>query len=130
MGTNKTAFQKQMGIRLEQIRQELGISSKDMAEKLNISPGALRSYFRGEILVGTDTIGTLVKVFNVNPAFLYIEDEKEMFLSEKHIYRDDDWNSIQKHLNGYLDISLGLPEDRKKDSLRLLLEIGAQLTEY
>lgn len=126
----RTALQKQMGIRLEQIRQDLGVSVKDMADKLNVSPGALRSYFRGEVLVGTDTIETLVKVYNVNPAFLYIEDEKEMFLAENHICKDDDWNSLQKHLYGYLDITLGLPDDRKKDSLRLLLETGAQLTEY
>ncbi|MCR4928693.1 MAG: helix-turn-helix domain-containing protein [Lachnospiraceae bacterium] len=126
----KTALQKRMGIRLDQIREELGLTVTDMAEKINVSPAALRSYFRGEVLVGTDTLEELVKAFNINPIFLFIEDEKDMFLSDEHIAKDDDWHSLKKHLNEYFHITLGLPEDRRKDSLKLLLEIGAQLTEY
>ncbi|MCR4928948.1 MAG: helix-turn-helix domain-containing protein [Lachnospiraceae bacterium] len=126
----KTALQKQMGIRLDQIREELGLTANDMAAKINVSPAALRSYFRGEVLVGTDTLEELVKVFNINPAYLFIENEKEMFLSDDHICRDDDWHSLQKLLNEYFHLTLGLPEDRRRDSLKMLLEIGAQLTEY
>ena len=126
----KTALQKQMGIRLDQIREELGLTANDMAAKINVSPAALRSYFRGEVLVGTDTLEELVKVFNINPAYLFIENEKEMFLSDDHICRDDDWHSLQKLLNEYFHLTLGLPEDRRRESLKMLLEIGAQLTEY
>ena len=126
----KTALQKQMGIRLDQIREELGLTANDMAAKINVSPAALRSYFRGEVLVGTDTLEELVKTYNINPAYLFIENEKEMFLSDDHICRDDDWHSLQKLLNEYLLLTLGLPEDRRRESLKMLLEIGAQLTEY
>ena len=126
----KTALQKQMGIRLDQIREELGLTANDMAAKINVSPAALRSYFRGEVLVGTDTLEELVKIYNINPAYLFIENEKEMFLSDDHICRDDDWHSLQKLLNEYFHLTLGLPEDRRRESLKMLLEIGAQLTEY
>jgi len=126
----KTALQKQMGIRLDQIREELGLTANDMAAKINVSPAALRSYFRGEVLVGTDTLEELVKNYNINPAYLFIENEKEMFLSDDHICRDDDWHSLQKLLNEYFHLTLGLPEDRRRESLKMLLEIGAQLTEY
>ena len=126
----KTALQKQMGIRLDQIREELGLPANDMAAKINVSPAALRSYFRGEVLVGTDTLEELVKTYNINPAYLFIENEKEMFLSDDHICRDDDWHSLQKLLNEYFHLTLGLPEDRRRESLKMLLEIGAQLTEY
>jgi transcriptional regulator with XRE-family HTH domain len=126
----KTALQKQMGIRLDQIREELGLTANDMAAKINVSPAALRSYFRGEVLVGTDTLEELVKTYNINPAYLFIENEKEMFLSDDHICRDDDWHSLQKLLNEYFHLTLGLPEDRRRESLKMLLEIGAQLTEY
>ena len=126
----KTALQKQMGIRLDQIREELGLTANDMAAKINVSPAALRSYFRGEVLVGTDTLEELVKTYNINPAYLFIENEKEMFLSDDHICRDDDWHSLQKLLNDYFHLTLGLPEDRRRESLKMLLEIGAQLTEY
>lgn len=126
----KTALQKQMGIRLDQIREELGLTANDMAAKINVSPAALRSYFRGEVLVGTDTLEELVKTYNINPAYLFIENEKEMFLSDDHICRDDDWHALQKLLNEYFQRTLGLPEDRRRDSLKMLLEIGAQLTEY
>ena len=126
----KTALQKQMGIRLDQIREELGLTANDMAAKINVSPAALRSYFRGEVLVGTDTLEELVKTYNINPAYLFIENEKEMFLSDDHICSDDDWHSLQKLLNEYFHLTLGLPEDRRRESLKMLLEIGAQLTEY
>ncbi|SDJ32625.1 Helix-turn-helix [Lachnospiraceae bacterium G41] len=126
----KTALQKQMGIRLDQIREELGLTANDMAAKINVSPAALRSYFRGEVLVGTDTLEELVKTYNINPAYLFIENEKEMFLSDDHICRDDDWHSLQNLLNEYFHLTLGLPEDRRRESLKMLLEIGAQLTEY
>ena len=62
----KTALQKRMGIRLDQIREELGLTVNDMAAKINVSPAALRSYFRGEVLVGTDTLEELVKAYNIN----------------------------------------------------------------
>ena len=115
----KTALQKQMGIRLDQIREELGLTANDMAAKINVSPAALRSYFRGEVLVGTDTLEELVKTYNINPAYLFIENEKEMFLSDDHICRDDDWHSLQKLLNEYFHLTLGLPEDRRRESLKI-----------
>lgn len=59
------------GIKLRTIRQDKGLSQENMAKSLGISVRSLRSYEQETIKPNTDFISNLIKLYTVNPMWIY-----------------------------------------------------------
>ena len=128
MKHKKTELSETMGRRIIEIQKDLGISVKEMAEKIGVSEETIRSYKRGDSLIGTEICIRMIENLHVNPEYLFTgDDSKGYTFSTYYNLKEDDSNALERHLNNYLEISLGLPEERRKESLKLLLKAGVQL---
>lgn len=60
-----------IGQRLKQRRQELGLSQKELALRLGVSPAAVSNYESGQNAVREDVLVKLFAVLDVDPNYLY-----------------------------------------------------------
>lgn len=62
--TNSMLDLKLIGLHLKEIRKELGLTLRELGEKLNSSFSSLGSYERGEHLIQSETLITICKISN------------------------------------------------------------------
>ena len=60
-----------VGQRLKQRRLELGLSQKELARRLNVTPAAISNYESGQNAVREDILINLFSVLDVDPNYLY-----------------------------------------------------------
>ena len=67
----------EIGNRLRNIRKELGLSLRELGEKLNTSFSALGSYERGEHLIQSETLISLCKLSNYSIDYILNRDKEK-----------------------------------------------------
>jgi transcriptional regulator with XRE-family HTH domain len=69
-----------LGEKLVKIRENLDFNQEKFAEKLGIHAKTLREYEKNKRQPQTETLKTLISEYNVNPYYLFLNDE-DMFAS-------------------------------------------------
>lgn len=69
---------KEIGKRLKSIRLELGLTLRELGDKLNTSFSALASYERGEHLIQSETLITLCKLSNYSIDYVLNRDKENI----------------------------------------------------
>ena len=67
----------EIGNRLRNIRKELGLSLRELGDKLNTSFSALGSYERGEHLIQSETLISLCKLSNYSIDYVLNRDKEK-----------------------------------------------------
>ncbi len=67
----------EIGSRLRNIRKELGLSLRELGDKLNTSFSALGSYERGEHLIQSETLISLCKLSNCSIDYILNRDKEK-----------------------------------------------------
>lgn len=60
-----------VGYRLRQRRRELGLSQKELAQRLGVTPAAVSNYESGQNAMREDILVKLFTVLDVEPNYLY-----------------------------------------------------------
>lgn len=114
-----------VGQRLKQRRQELGISQKELAIRLGISPAAVSNYESGQNAIREDILLRLFTVLDVEPNYLYQDaytgdgfpvsvDEKSLILKYRSLQSTGQrtLHAVADALSAYqADLESALPQD-------------------
>ena len=102
--------------RLTQLRTELGITQKELADKLGVSRGAVGMYEIGQRDPDTETIINLTKIFDVTADYLIgISDIRNPYSGKKDKHAVNNFDDTTQ--NEYFSISelrKFIKEQRKK----------------
>lgn len=66
-----------IGIRLKEIRLNLGLTLRQLGEKLNTAFSSLASYERGEVLIQSDILISLCKISNYSASWVLGQTTKQ-----------------------------------------------------
>ena len=95
-----------MKLRLKELREELGISVKDMARDTGVSQNTIHLYERGGY-PSIKQIEMIAKTYNVNPAWLvgWIDDEMMPGIQvvEKVVYKENPTARLPDYFNNNND---------------------------
>lgn len=75
--------QKLMGNRMKKKRTELGLSQKDLAEQVEVTPPAINRFEKGEKSPSIDTLVKLAKILGVSTDYLLgTESDDDIFIDK------------------------------------------------
>ena len=110
--------------KLKEVRKALGLTQKEMAQKLGLSLRGYHNYEKGERDIPTWMIIRLIRDFRVNPEWLFL-DKGDMFFSKEYEKWQEDVLKHSKELRpvdyryipivGY--VSAGVPKEGQEEHL-------------
>lgn len=72
---------KVIGERMKEKRQQLKLSQKELAEKIEVTPSAINQYEKGDKVPSSEKIISLAKTLGVSSDYLLgVSDEEDIFL--------------------------------------------------
>jgi len=106
-GTDETDNIKSLGARLRALREERGLTLKEMGQRADISFTYLSEIERNTVFPSVDTIKLLARFFDI-PVSLLVNSQRVSSLPSKLQYMRKLRNFSQKELAAKADISPGL----------------------
>lgn len=102
-----------IGERIRNYRTSLGLSGKDFAAKVGISPGSLSDIETGKTKPSADTIASIVRNTEIDAAWLLTGDKSVSVAESEEPYGPHDpvISKINQHLNE-------MCEDQRRDVLK------------
>lgn len=103
-----------LGKRLKQLRNSAGLTQKELANKMNISPSAVSMYEAGRRDPDTETLVKFSKFFNVTTDYL-LGETSNIPLTQEHLTTIND--AVNTHLGE--DISIMFKDIREWDESKI-----------
>src|ERR1039457_4989058 len=74
---------KVIGARIKEKRQQIKLSQKELAEKIEVTPSAINQYEKGDKIPSSEKIISLAKTLGISSDYLLgVSEEDEIFLDE------------------------------------------------
>ena len=107
-----------IGKRIKEVRTENGMTMKELAKRLDVSPSTITRYERGEFgRYTTSNIGMIAQIFGVNPLWLEGRD------SPKHLTKQvREFAEVANHFNS--THHQAMLSDRENDHVRVYRKLS------
>lgn len=116
-----------VGKRLKQLREELNMTQKELADKLGISRAAVGLYEQGKRNVDNDTLLKLSEIFNVSADYLLGNTDIKMPVDKISSALSDDpdllafWNTLKERED--LQLLFKQTKDMSPRAIRQVIQI-------
>lgn len=101
-------------MRIKQIREDKGISQKELAKKIGVKPSTLSRYEKGLLFPNSQTLKDIAEYLNVDINSLYEADENKILKSPEKL-KLDIINEVLKISNDKLEQILKFIENLKNN---------------
>jgi transcriptional regulator with XRE-family HTH domain len=86
-----------IGNRIKATRDKIGMSQKELAEKVNVSPSAINQFEKGEKKPSSEVLARITNKLGVSADYLLgASDEEKMFLSGNVVAAFRDFKGLSK----------------------------------
>ena len=113
-----------MGNRLKELRIKKGVTQKELAEMLSLTPKAVSFYELGQRQIPNDTLAFLADYFGVTVDYLLGRSDEPKIKFDFQLFRDkSERDEVKKKL---LDLYESMSEEDKKTAIAILEAIAAK----